>query len=115
MRKDSLTEKLRVRVRPDQRQHMEKQCEQYGINCSEYFRRLVEQDMGRVNMNQMKTREEFLQEKALIYEINRIGNNINQIVKNVNSKFYTDYEKKKLFAMMETVKTLLSAKINKND
>lgn len=113
MGKDTFTEKLRVRVRSEQRQHMEKQCERYGIKCSEYFRRLIDQDMGRIELNQMKTKEEFLQEKELIYEINRIGNNINQIVKNVNSKFYTDYEKKKLFAMMETVKNLLAARTKK--
>lgn len=39
--------------------------------------------------------------KELINEINHIGININQIVKNYNSGFYSDADKERLFAYMK--------------
>lgn len=76
-----------------------------GIGEAELLRRLIASDMGK--SIQVQTQEEFLLKKQLVYEINRIGNNINQIVKNVNSHYYSDYEKKKLFAMMKKVAELM--------
>ena len=81
------------RITAEQQKHLEMQCEKYGINSSEYLRRLIETDRG--NKEQYSSQEDFLDRKQLIYEINRIGNNINQIVKNVNMHYYTEYEKKK--------------------
>ncbi len=89
------------RIREDQVLHLERQCKIYGINSSEYIRRLIDTDMGRAAPGQ--TKEAFLVHKQMVYEINRIGNNINQIVKNVNMHYYTDYEKKKLFALMNKI------------
>lgn len=76
----------------------------YGIKYSEYIRRLIDEDMGKTVS--VQTQEEFLAKKQLAYEINRIGNNINQIVRNVNMHYYTEYEKKKLFAMMQKIMEL---------
>ena len=95
------------RITAEQQKHLEMQCEKYGINSSEYLRRLIETDRG--NKEQYSSQEDFLDRKQLIYEINRIGNNINQIVKNVNMHYYTEYEKKKLFALMKKVIELLDA------
>ena len=95
------------RITAEQQKHLEMQCEKYGINSSEYLRRLIEADRG--NKEQYSSQEDFLDRKQLIYEINRIGNNINQIVKNVNMHYYTEYEKKKLFALMKKVIELLDA------
>ena len=89
------------RIQEDQVLHMEGQCKIYGINSSEYIRRLIDTDMGKATPDQ--TKEAFLVHKQMVYEINRIGNNINQIVKNVNMHYYTDYEKKKLFALMNKI------------
>lgn len=93
------------RLTQEELAHMEKQCRVYGINSSEYIRKLIDSDMGKLPV--VQTREEFLLRKELVYEINRIGNNINQIVKNVNMHYYTEHEKKKLFAMMRKIITLL--------
>lgn len=87
-----------VRITQSQWEYTKSRCEMYGINYSEYIRRLIDADMGR--KVPVQSQEEFLAKKQLAYEINRIGNNINQIVKNVNMHYYTDHEKKKLFAMM---------------
>lgn len=46
--------------------------------------------------------------KELINEVNHIGVNINQIVKNYNSGFYSDTEKNSLFAYMQKLNRLLS-------
>lgn len=102
---------VNLRLTEPEQKHIDKQSDKYGIKRSEYIRRLVEQDMGRVNLSEMKTQEAFLQKKELIYEINRIGNNVNQIAKNVNSGRYTDYEKKKLFAMMDKLNELLAERL----
>lgn len=105
------TSKLSLRLTESERAHVNLQCEKFGIKSSEYIRRLIEQDMGRCNLNEMKTKEEFLRRKALIYEINRIGNNINQIAKNVNSGVSFEFEKTKLFTMMDKVIRLLEEKL----
>ena len=89
------------RIRHDQVLHMEMRCKTYGIYSSEYIRRLIDADMGKLVPEQSK--EAFLVHKQMVYEINRIGNNINQIVKNVNMHYYTEYEKKKLFALMNKI------------
>lgn len=85
--------------------HLEKQSEVYNGNQSKYIRRLIDEDMGKEH--RVYTKEEFQARKELVYEINRIGNNINQIVKNANMKFYSEYEKKKLFAMMKKLLEML--------
>lgn len=95
----------RLRITEEQQKHIESQCETYGIKESEFLRRLIDADMGKkINI---QTKEEFLAQKQLISEINHIGTNINQIVKNVNMHYYTDYEKKKLFAMTRKIIELL--------
>lgn len=43
--------------------------------------------------------------KELINEINHIGININQIVKNHNSEFYSEEDKTRLFAYMRKLNT----------
>lgn len=93
-----------VRVTREQSLHIDRQCKLYGINTSRYIRRLIDKDMGK--SIPVQTQEEFLAKKQMVYEINRIGNNINQIVKNVNMHYYTDHEKKKLFAMMQKIAKL---------
>lgn len=101
------------RITPEQLQHLEKQSERYNGNHSQYIRKLLDEDMGK--NHGAYTKEEFLVKKQLIYEINRIGNNINQIVKNVNMNFYSDYEKKKLFAMMKKLLELMEEQEGRND
>ncbi len=39
--------------------------------------------------------------KSLCNEVNKIGVNINQIVRNENMHYYSEYEKKKLFALQQ--------------
>ena len=94
------------RITEEQNKFIQLQCDLYGIQSeSEYFRRLIDRAAGKPSNH--LTKEEFVLKKSIQDEINKIGVNINQIVKNANSHYYTDYEKKKLFAMMEKIKELV--------
>lgn len=49
--------------------------------------------------------------RELINEVNHIGVNINQIVRNNNAQFYSAAEKKKLFLMMQQLNDMLYASL----
>lgn len=85
---------------------LESKAAHCALTVSEYIRRLIKNDLSGQQI-EIKSREDFLQRKQLIWEINHIGNNINQIVKNNNAKFYNDIEKKHLFEMMQEIYKLL--------
>ncbi|MGN0141513.1 MAG: MobC family plasmid mobilization relaxosome protein [Roseburia sp.] len=101
------------RITEEQQRHLDEQSQKFGVTNSEYLRRLIDADRG--EKIEVCTQEDFLQRKKLIYEINKIGNNINQIVRNVNMHYYTDYEKKKLFAMMKKIMELLEKRGEHHD
>lgn len=91
------------RISEEEEVALRKQCERYGMNDSEYLRFLLGQN-GSKGEESIRPKGEYLAIRELMTEVNRIGTNINQIVKNVNMHYYSDYEKKKLFAMMEEVR-----------
>lgn len=65
-----------------------------NLSASEYIRRLI-------NHKRPYSREDLGTIKELIQEVNAIGVNINQIVKHFNSDFFSESEKRKLFAYMQ--------------
>lgn len=109
MNKTHYIHKHSFRVDADTDQFIKQQCRNLGIKESTYIRKLLEQAKG--NPVKLETKESFFAKKELIQEVNYIGNNINQIVKNANSNYYYDYEKKKLFALMGELKNLLEQKL----
>lgn len=77
------------------------------INISKAARNAMEKGM---RLNEKKERRMELQ--RLTFEINKIGVNINQIVKNNNSKFYSEGDKEKLgFLLYEIFEKLDNIKI----
>lgn len=72
---------------------------------SNYLRNLIDADERKQLVHQEQTRRRLNRE--LINEVNRIGVNINQIVKNNNAQFYSLTEKKKLFIMMQQLNDML--------
>ena len=99
----SLTARKTFRLSEENEIFLTEQCQRYGMNDSEYIRYLLNEKQnptGKV----MRTQEEFLAIKELTDEINHIGININQIVRNVNMQKYSDHEKRKLFALMEEIR-----------
>lgn len=93
--------KTSIRLTKEEQEHILLQCEKYGIKSSEYMRRLIEQDMGRLDVKNLEYQNIYLQRKELINEIHRIGVNINQIVHNVNCGYYINSEKRMLFGIMK--------------
>lgn len=97
--------KMSFRVEEDIYEILCKKVDSSGITTSEYIRRLIKNDCGK--SVEIESREDFLFRKQLIWELNHIGNNINQIVKNNNAKFYSEAEKKRLFELMQKIYKLL--------
>jgi methylaspartate ammonia-lyase len=97
--------KMSFRVEEDIYETLCKKVDSSGITTSEYIRRLIKNDCGK--SVEIESREDFLFRKQLIWELNHIGNNINQIVKNNNAKFYSEAEKKRLFELMQKIYKLL--------
>lgn len=100
------TKTICCRLEEEEKEYLKKLCDKTGKNESEILRQIIRSSMENSN-KQFETKEHFLLRKELINEINRIGHNINQIVKNNNSHFYTNYEKEKLFALMNEIKRLM--------
>lgn len=107
MKSTELSIKCSFRITSEQDERLKQICEETGRDRSTYLRMLIE-DKPFVPLT---TTEERIQRAALITEINRIGVNINQIVKNVNSFFYSREEKMELFQMLEKIYALLDGKL----
>ena len=76
------------------------------INISKAARRAMEKGVGLDGKIEQK-----IELQRLTFEINKIGVNINQIVKNNNSKFYSESDKEKLnFLIYEVIEKLENIK-----
>lgn len=83
-------------------------------DMSKYIRDILFEEQGNRKMippERLKALEECL--RQLKKEVNHIGVNINQIVKDHNSKFYSSAEKRKLFALMAEVSQKMEQVIEK--
>jgi hypothetical protein len=100
------TKTLCCRITEKQSDNLNKLAEKTGKDRSECVRKILNAYFKKENLS-LESKDVFIQRKRLINEINHIGNNINQIAHNVNMDKYSEYEKKKLFAMMNEVKELL--------
>lgn len=93
----------------------------YGINSSEFLRRLIQEKKKKTATEPFVPQEQYLLQKEklqeinnLTYEMNSIGININQIVKNVNSHFYSEEEKKLLFQNQQELIALVQNYIERS-
>ena len=89
------------RLRVEERNHIVKRAEECGIKPSEYVRRLIARDMGQTAVFQ--SLEERQQRNRCVYEVSKIGNNINQIVKDYHNSFYSPEQKEDLKRLLELV------------
>ena len=95
--------KRSFRLTKEQEEKLMRECRALGISPSAYIRKLLEKQPEIPSMGR-EEREYYIR---LTSEINRIGVNINQIVKNVNSFFYSREEKKELYELLKKVYELL--------
>lgn len=77
-----------------------------GMNDSEYLRLMISQ-----KPNDYPEIVDLL--KELINEVNHIGININQIVKNYNSSFYKQDDKDRLYSYMRRLNILVQEAVEK--
>lgn len=78
------TDQFKLTLLPEERAMLEKNSFELGLSKADYLRRLIMYG-GIVGRFFTMDKE---QGKQLLYEINRIGNNINQIAYNTNAKMY---------------------------
>lgn len=101
-KKQGMEYRITVRLDGGLYRQLKEKSGAYGMDISKYVRYIIEKDAEKTKPG-LITAEERIYRKQIIYEINKIGTNINQIVKNVNSHFYVRSEKKKLFELMQDV------------
>ena len=88
-------------------EYLNKLEEESGLHQTAIVRMMIENARNNEAI-QLTSRTDYQSMKELIREVNKIGININQITKSVNEHFYTMYEKKKLFAMMQSMNEMLA-------
>lgn len=85
-----------IRLSEYELQRIQTDAKERGMNFSQYIRFLTR--------NKPNEHIEVIKLfKELTNEINRIGNNINQITKYCNSGVYTQEDKKRLYAYMKCI------------
>ena len=90
------TMRKEIRLSETEIKRIESDAKEKGMNFSQYVRYLAG--------NKPKEHPEVIKIfKNLINEINRIGTNINQIVRNCNSGIYTYEDKRRLLAYIKSV------------
>lgn len=92
---------LKIRLFPEEEELLERKARIAGKNKSDYIRDFIL--YSEVRSRPIWQDENFRQ---LLYEINRIGNNINQIAYNSNLKKSTGHEE--IYALREQYEALLS-------
>ncbi len=90
-RKDSY---VAFRVDKEQKKQLERKAKEKGMTESAYLRLLLRQKPAEYPEIQVELRR-------LTNEVNHVGNNINQIVKNHNAILYSAEDKKQLFSYMQ--------------
>lgn len=103
------TEKIRIRLTKDELSHLKKSFSESKTLCfrngrgnfSGYLRNLLLQSSNYKNISLLK------QMNSLRYEIRKIGVNINQVAKKVNSGFGTKEDIAELQIKLEEVRELL--------
>lgn len=103
------TEKIRVRLTPDELEHLKKCSGSFSIlrfkngkeNFSAYLRELM--------LSESKYKNQLLEEriKGLQYEIRKVGTNINQVTKKINSNFGTASDITELKALLNSIEQKL--------
>lgn len=101
MIEEKRTVKKTVRMTRTEAKGLEKKAKEKQMSEANYVRFLLSQ-----KPNDYPEIRQLI--KDLINEVNHIGVNINQIVKNNNADFYRKEEKDRLFAYMKKMNRLLS-------
>lgn len=86
-------DRISVRVTKEERKKLQEMAKEYGVTESEFLRRQIRQRPS--DYPEIK-----ILMGHLINEVNRVGVNINQIVKRNHARFYDEMDKVRLEAYM---------------
>ena len=101
MGKEAKTEIVKIRMTAKEKAELQNLAGQHHMNMSDYIRRVSARPPN-------VTKDEFEDSVTrVIYEINKIGVNINQIVKNNNSHIYSEDDKIKILQLMNEIRFAL--------
>lgn len=92
---------FKIRLKSSEKRLLYENAKKVGISGSEYIRQLIH---GKTVKENIMTR---IAIQDMTCEINAIGKNINQIVHSHNMLFFSEYDKKKLFSLMQDINKLL--------
>lgn len=94
------------RLTEKEAEQLRQRAELFHMKESEYFRLLLTQSPSDYPEIRLLLRE-------LINEVNAIGNNINQITRNHNSKLYREQDRELLIAYMKKLNLLVKEAVEK--
>lgn len=98
--------KKTLRLMPKEAQQLSEKAKAAGMCEADYLRLLITQKPNDYPEIRMLLKE-------LINEVNAIGNNINQITRNHNSKLYREEDRELLIAYMKKVNLLVKEAVEK--
>ena len=87
------TEQFRFTLLPEENAMLTKNAFEYGLSKADYLRKLILAEA----LTGKQWHMDRDQAKQLIYEVNRIGNNVNQIAYNTNAVRFSSFELMTLF------------------
>ena len=93
------TERICVRLTVKEKKKLMEKAEKAQISVGEFLRRCIDQDV----MDYVAS----MRVSDLIYEVKRIGNNVNQIAHNANCGYYSKADSDRMLANMEEVKAVV--------
>ena len=88
-----------VRFTEKEREYLDEKAAEAGLTAGEYLRRSMRGKQFDYVIHK--------QVNDLIYEVHRIGNNINQIAHNANCGYYNESESRRLLANMKILTDLV--------
>lgn len=114
---DKLTVTMPIRLSVDSKTQYRKLASSKGLSVSEYIRQLVEQDANSRLPNKVKAGNDNQPvsnqfDEQLLYELYRIGNNLNQLTKKFHSHNIEPPGLRSLFPVLEEVLTLVFQRLN---
>lgn len=95
-----------LRLTPEEEKVLQERCKQLGMKEAEYFRFLLSQKPNDYPEIRVLIKE-------LINEVNHVGTNINQVVRNNNSKVYSESDKQHLLAYMRRLNVTVEEAVRK--
>jgi len=106
MASENLKRRITVRLNEEEYRFIEEVIKKTGKNKSACVRQIINGLMNKKDVL-FETKEHYILSRKLINEINHIVVNINQIVKNNNSRLYSKLDKDELFRLMNRILEVL--------